>query len=98
MPGRNAYLDGLLADQSIVIGVRADPNWSASEVPGLTCAMGREGFLCKAIELSSRGIALNGGVEPIGVKHLEPCTRACRLSGGGNCAIAFSMSSAVVIQ
>jgi hypothetical protein len=60
--------------------------------------MGREGFLCKAIELSSRGIALNGGVEPIGVKHLEPCTKACQLSGGGNCAIAFSMSSAVVIQ
>jgi hypothetical protein len=59
--------------------------------------MGREGFLCKAIELSSRGIALNGGVEPIGVKHLEPCTKACQLSGG-NCAIAFSMSSAVVIQ
>jgi hypothetical protein len=45
--------------------------------------MGREGFLCKAIELSSRGIALNGGVEPIGVKHLEPCTKACQLSGGG---------------
>ena len=41
--------------------------------------MGREGFLCKAIELSSRGIALNGGVEPIGVKHLEPCTETCQL-------------------
>jgi hypothetical protein len=44
--------------------------------------MGREGFLGKLIELSSRGIALNGGVEPVGVKNLEPCTKACQLSGG----------------
>jgi hypothetical protein len=44
--------------------------------------MGREGFLRKPIELSSRGIALNGSVEPVGVKNLEPCTKACQLSGG----------------
>jgi hypothetical protein len=43
----------------------------------LTCATGREGFLRKPIELSSRGIALNGSVEPVGVKNLEPCTKAC---------------------
>ena len=44
--------------------------------------MGREGFLCKPIELSSLGIALNGSVEPVGIKSLEPCTKACQLSGG----------------
>jgi hypothetical protein len=41
--------------------------------------MGREGFLRKPIELSSRGIALNGSVEPVGVKNLEPCTETCQL-------------------
>ena len=41
--------------------------------------MGREGFLRKPIELSSRGIVLNGRVEPIGVKHLKPCTETCQL-------------------
>ena len=43
--------------------------------------MGREGFLRKSIELSNLGIVLNGSVEPGGIKHVEPCTKTCQLSG-----------------
>jgi hypothetical protein len=41
--------------------------------------MCREGFLCECVEFSGARIILNGGVEPIGVKHLEPCTEPCQL-------------------
>ena len=41
--------------------------------------MCREGFLCECVEFSGVRIVLNGGVEPIGVKHLEPCTETCQL-------------------
>ena len=41
--------------------------------------MCREGFLCECVEFSGVHIVLNGGVEPIGVKHLEPCTETCQL-------------------
>ena len=41
--------------------------------------MCREGFLCECVEFSGVRIALNGGVEPIGVKHLEPCAETCQL-------------------
>ena len=41
--------------------------------------MCREGFFCKCIEFSGVRIVLNGGVEPIGVKHLEPCAETCQL-------------------
>ena len=43
--------------------------------------MGREGFLCKPIKLSSLGIVLNGRVELGGIKNLEPRTKTCQLSG-----------------
>jgi hypothetical protein len=41
--------------------------------------MCREGFLCECVEFSGVHIVLNGGVEPIGVKHLEPRTETCQL-------------------
>jgi hypothetical protein len=41
--------------------------------------MCRKGFLCECVEFSGVHIVLNGGVEPIGVKHLEPCTETCQL-------------------
>ena len=41
--------------------------------------MCRQGFFCKCIEFSGLRIVLNGGVEPIGVKHLEPCAETCQL-------------------
>ena len=41
--------------------------------------MCRKGFLCECVEFSGARIVLNGGVEPIGVKHLEPCTETCQL-------------------
>jgi hypothetical protein len=41
--------------------------------------MCRESFLCECIEFSRMRIALNGCVEPIGVKHLEPRTETRQL-------------------
>jgi hypothetical protein len=41
--------------------------------------MCREGFLCECVKFSGVRIVLNGGVEPIGVKHLEPCAETCQL-------------------
>ena len=41
--------------------------------------MCRKGFLCECVEFSGVHIVLNGGVEPIGVKHLEPCAETCQL-------------------
>jgi hypothetical protein len=41
--------------------------------------MGREGFLCESIELSGVCVACNGCIEPLGIKHLEPCTEPCQL-------------------
>ena len=41
--------------------------------------MCRQGFFCKCIEFSGLRIVLNGRVEPIGVKHLKPCTETCQL-------------------
>src|SRR6476659_2273834 len=50
-----------------------------SQVPGTSCAMGREGFLCQGIELSGMCVACNGRIEPLGIKGLEPCTEPCQL-------------------
>ena len=41
--------------------------------------MCRESLFCKCIEFSGVGIVLDGRVEPIGVKHLEPCAETCQL-------------------
>ena len=41
--------------------------------------MFREGFFCKCVEFSGVRIALNGRVEPIGVKHCKPRTETCQL-------------------
>jgi hypothetical protein len=41
--------------------------------------MCRQGFFCKCIEFSGLRIVLNDRVEPIGVKHLKPCTETCQL-------------------
>jgi hypothetical protein len=40
--------------------------------------MCRQGLFCKRIEFSGLRIVLNGRVEPIGVKHLKPCTETCQ--------------------
>lgn len=42
--------------------------------------MCRERFLCKCIELAGARIALNGGIESIGVEGLEPRAKSGQLA------------------
>ena len=57
------------------------PRICVSQVPGLPCAIGREGFLGKGIEPAGVCISLESCVESIGVKSLEPSTKAGQLRG-----------------
>ena len=52
-----------------------------SQVPGLPCAICRKGFLGKGIEPAGVCISFECCVESIGVKPLEPGTKAGQLGG-----------------
>jgi len=55
---------------------------SVSQVSGSPCAMSLEGFLRKCVELAGDCISLDGCVESISVKHLEPGAKTRQLPGG----------------
>jgi hypothetical protein len=48
---------------------------SASQVPGLSGTIRRDGFLCKCVELAGARITFDGRVEFIGVKRFKPSTK-----------------------
>ncbi len=52
-----------------------------SQVSRLPCAICREGFFGKGLEPAGVCIALDSCVESVGVKHLEPGTKAGQLRG-----------------
>jgi hypothetical protein len=52
---------------------------SVSQIPGLSGAIGRDGFLCKGIKFAVTRITFNGRIEPIGVKRFKPGTKPRQL-------------------